>query len=190
MLKRHGKTPVGAGQAPVELEWRSFLLRPTPESRPRTLDQFKRYTQSWSRPAQEEPRARFREWASDEGPPSHSLPPHLVAKAARAVSEEAFEALHGRLFEAYFEHNRDITHLEVLRSLWLASGLPEDRFEEWRRPEYQQQVWSEHAEAIDQGASGVPAVRWQGGYGVLMGAQPEGVYQRWIERLQEKLRAH
>src|SRR5262249_21906184 len=34
----------------VELEWRSYLLRPHPDRAP-TLEQFRTYTQSWARPA-------------------------------------------------------------------------------------------------------------------------------------------
>ena len=39
----------------------------------------------------------FRPWASDEGPPSHSIPRIFVAKAAAALGPEAFAAMHARL---------------------------------------------------------------------------------------------
>ena len=80
----------------LEIEWRSFLLRPQPDPR-RTLEKFKRYTDSWKRPAEEEPSAGFRVWATEEGPPSHSIPPHLVAKAAATLGPEAFENIHERI---------------------------------------------------------------------------------------------
>ena len=65
----------------LELRWKSFLLRPQPEPG-RDLEKFRRYTEGWRRAAQEEPAAEFQVWSTDEGPPSHSVPAHLVAKAA------------------------------------------------------------------------------------------------------------
>src|SRR5262245_57588101 len=70
----------------VELEWRSFLLRPEPRPGERSLEKFRRYTESWLRPAAEEDSGTFRVWQGDAGPPSHSVPPHVVAKAALAIS--------------------------------------------------------------------------------------------------------
>src|SRR5882672_5018991 len=57
----------------VRVEWRAFLLRPAPEPG-RTLERFRDYTRSWLRPAGEPDAPEFRTWASDEGPPSHSIP--------------------------------------------------------------------------------------------------------------------
>ena len=65
----------------VVVEWRSFLLRPHPDPR-RTLEKFRVYTQSWQRAAEDPDGGTFQVWQSDAGPPSHSVPPHLVAKAA------------------------------------------------------------------------------------------------------------
>ena len=67
----------------VSIEWRPFLLRPHPDPG-RTLEKFRAYTASWARPAAEPDGGTFRVWATEEGPPSHSVPPHLVAKAAAA----------------------------------------------------------------------------------------------------------
>ena len=68
----------------VELEWRSYLLRPYPNTS-RSLDDFRAYTRTWARPAAEPDAPAFRQWESDAGPPSHSMPPHLVAKAVDAL---------------------------------------------------------------------------------------------------------
>ena len=92
----------------VQFEWRSFLLRPEPDPR-RTLEKFRAYTQSWQRVAAEPDAPPFRVWQSDAGPPSHSIPPHLVAKAAATVGPDAFHRMHDRLMQAYFTENRDIT---------------------------------------------------------------------------------
>src|SRR5262249_45719578 len=72
----------------VAIEWKSYLLRPRPEPG-RDLEKFRAYTQGWLRVAADEPRAPFVPWASDAGPPSHSLPAHVAAKAARSLGEEA-----------------------------------------------------------------------------------------------------
>ena len=174
----------------LELEWRSFLLRPQPGLRPRSLAEFRTYTQSWQRCATEEPEAGFQVWATDEGPPSHSVPPHLVAKAAGRLGPEAFENVHERLLDAYFSKNRDITDDGVLLDVWRQSGLPSADFESRQDPSLLDEILGQHQEAIEHGASGVPAVRASGPalragdhYGVLMGAQPVEVYHRWLEKL-------
>ena len=41
---------------------------------------------------------------------------------------------------------------------------------------------TEHAEAVELGATGVPAVRLAGNSAVIVGAQPTELYRRWIER--------
>ena len=92
----------------LEVEWRSFLLRPRPVEK-RDLARFVRYTEPWLGPAAEPDAPSFRVWQSGEGPPSHSVPPHLVAKAAASLGGESFRGIHERLMRAYFGENRDIT---------------------------------------------------------------------------------
>ena len=101
----------------LTLRWRSYLLRPRPEPE-RDLVKFARYTQGWLRPAAEPDAPCFRVWESSEGPPSHSIPAHVVARAARRLGEAEGRAMHGRLLRAYFEENRDISREAVLRELW------------------------------------------------------------------------
>jgi predicted DsbA family dithiol-disulfide isomerase len=165
----------------VELEWRSFLLRPEP-SPDRDLEKFREYTRSWMRPGGEEDGGSFRVWESDEGPPSHSVPPHLVAKAAARVSAEAFDRMHDRLLRAYFRENRDISRPETLRALWKELELPDEALARADDPDVLRQVIQEHNEALECGASGVPAVRLASNDAVITGAQPYALYQRWAER--------
>ena len=116
----------------VELEWRSYLLRPdrrTHQDPDAALEKFRRYTESWLRPAAESDSGEFQVWSSAEGPPSHSIPAHLVSKASRRMGLEAFRAMHRRLLRAYFSENRDISRMETLRSLWDELGFPADAFE-------------------------------------------------------------
>jgi predicted DsbA family dithiol-disulfide isomerase len=164
------------------LEWRSFLLRPRLEAG-RDLERFMRYTQSWLRPAAEQDAPVFRVWESSEGPPTHSVPPHLAAKAAAARGPDAFAALHPRLLRAYFEQSRDISSLDTLRAIWGEAGLPEADFAACLDERFVAQTLSEHNEAVSLGITGVPAVRVAGTDAFVLGAQPLASYRRWVERL-------
>jgi predicted DsbA family dithiol-disulfide isomerase len=167
----------------LALGWRSFLLRPRPDES-RDLERFVRYTQSWLRPAAEPDAPVFRVWESSEGPPTHSVPPHLVAKAAAQLGPEAFAAVHERLLRAYFEQSRDISRAETLEAIWAEAGLPAAEFQRCFAPELLQQTAAEHQEASQLGVTGVPAVRVAGSDAFVVGAQPLAVYRRWVERLQ------
>ncbi len=166
----------------LELEWRSFLLRPRPEPG-RDLLRFVRYTQSWLRPAAEPDAPVFRVWESTEGPPTHSVPAHLVAKAAAGLGAEAFAALHPRLLRAYFEQSRDISRLDTLRAIWSEASLPEAAFEVCSEAALLERTLAEHNEAASLGITGVPAVRVAGTDAFVTGAQPLETYRRWIGRL-------
>jgi predicted DsbA family dithiol-disulfide isomerase len=172
----------------VEVEWRSYLLRPRP-GRSRDLDRFRAYTESWRRPAAEDDAGTFRVWASEEGPPSHSVPAQLAAKAAGELGREPFRRFHDRLLRAYFGENRDISSAEVLEALWEETGLPSEAFRRWEDPALLRRVLEEHEEALRCGATGVPSVRLADGDAVITGALPLATYQRWIERTREARRA-
>jgi predicted DsbA family dithiol-disulfide isomerase len=163
------------------IDRKSFLLRPRPDPT-RTLEKFRAYTQSWLRAAADPEGGEFRVWESDAGPPSHSIPPHLVAKAAATFGAEAFRRMEERLFHAYFAENRDITDLETLRALWHEAGLPADAIARAGDRALLDAVIAEHNEAVAAGVDGVPAVRMVGREGMVLGAQPLAVYRRWIER--------
>jgi predicted DsbA family dithiol-disulfide isomerase len=166
----------------VALSWKSFLLRPEPEPG-RDLDKFRRYTELWQRAAAEEPGLEFRTWASDEGPPSHSVPAHLVAKAAATLGEEAFELMHQTLLQAYFVQSRDISSPHTLAALWREAGLPAAELAtRVTEPALLREVTHEHNQAVELGISGVPAVRMVGNDVAISGAQPLEVYRRWVSR--------
>ncbi len=170
--------------ADVELRWRSFLLRPEPAPG-RDLAKFRRYTELWQRAAEEEPAAEFRAWASDEGPPSHSVPAHLVAKAAATLGPDAFQRMHRALLHAYFVESRDISNARTLAALWSEAGLPGAELARAADPELLRCVTEEHDQAVELGVSGVPAVRMVGNAVAISGAQPLEVYRRWVRRALE-----
>lgn len=165
----------------IAIEWRSYLLRPI-EKPGRDLERFRKYTESWMRPGADSDAGPFRIWSSDEGPPTHSLPAHRVAKAAARVSAEAFRKMHNRLLTAYFAENRDISSVAVLRSLWDGEGFPGDAFEVAHSEEIRSLIFREFEEARALGATGVPALRRADNEAVIVGAHPESLYRRWIER--------
>jgi predicted DsbA family dithiol-disulfide isomerase len=163
------------------LEWRSYLLRPRPDPS-RTIEQFRAYTRSWLRPAADADAGTFRVWATDAGPPSHSVPPHLVAKAAAALGKEAFGAIHERLLHGYFAENRDITDTDTLAAIWREAGLPPSELAIAADPELLRATIDQHNEAIRLGVNGVPAVLLAGNDVPITGALPLESYRRWIER--------
>jgi len=172
----------------LRLEWRSFLLRPRPGSI-RDLEKFRAYTKSWQRPAAEPDSGTFRVWQGDAGPPSHSIPPHLVAKAAAQLGEEAFRRMHTRLLEAYFAENRDVTDSATLRALWREVELPEAEFERSEDPAVLREVLAQHEQAREAGATGVPAMQLLGNDAVIVGAHPLELYQRWFDKTRARLAA-
>jgi predicted DsbA family dithiol-disulfide isomerase len=165
----------------LTIEWRAYLLRPHAQPG-RDLAKFRAYTQGWLRVAQDEPRAPFQPWASDAGPPTHSTPPHVVAKAAAAITRDAGARMRDRLFRAYFSESRDISDATTLRALWSEAGLDAAAFDAIDAPALTREVLADHAEAHSLGATGVPAVRLADQDFVLVGAQPETVYLRWLRK--------
>jgi len=166
----------------VQLEYRSFLLRPRAEPG-RDLEKFRAYTQSWRRPDAEDDSGSFQVWQGDAGPPSHSIPAHLVAKAAARLGLEAFWAMHERLLAAYFSENQDISNTDTLAALWKDVGLDSDAFAAHEDPALLRQVIDEHNSAIELGVSGVPSVMIAGQDVPIAGAQPLALYRRWLDRV-------
>lgn len=165
----------------LRLEWRSFLLRPQPRVVP--IEKFCAYTETWLRPAAEDDAGTFRVWASEEGPPSHSVPPHVVAKAAAELDEGAGRDIHERLLQAYFQDNRNITDRATLAAIWREAGLASESFESIDEERITHEVFANYQEAMDLGITGVPAVRPANGTVFVTGAQPYETYRRWFVRL-------
>jgi len=169
----------------IRIEWRSYLLRPHAKA-DRDVEKFRRYTEKWQVVGADPDAGEFRVWDSDESPPTHSIPAHRVAKAAARIGPEAFAAIHPRLMQAYFSENRDISSYTVLRELWDELGLAAAGFEVAHLDEVEAEILQEHKEAQELGATGVPAIRRIDNEAVIVGAHPEELYRRWIERSLER----
>jgi predicted DsbA family dithiol-disulfide isomerase len=105
----------------------------------------------------------------------------MLAELAR--ERGAFEALHARLFDAYWARARDIGDPAVLIEEGTSVGLEEsDVVEALGNPSYLDRLEQETRTAIELGAGGVPA--WVIDRRLLVpGAQPEEVFERVFERL-------
>ena len=163
----------------VELDWRCFLLRPADRGA-RDPERFRAYTRSWLRPAEEADAGSFRVWEGDAPPPSHSVPPQRVARAA--AEQGGFDAIHTRLLHAYFAENRDITDEDTLQAIWSEAGLPAEGFARAWQDDVLSSVLAEHDAALEDGVTGVPAVRLAGNDAIIVGAQPLELYRRWAQR--------
>ena len=166
----------------LAIEWRSFLLRPHARHG-RSLAEFRAYTRSWLRPAQDGDGGTFRVWSTDAGPPSHSVPPHLLAKAAAELGPPSFRDIHQRLLAAYFTDNRDITDPSTQAAIWSEAGLPAAELARAEQPRILEAVISEHNAAVELGITGVPAVYVAGQTAFVIGAQPYDTYRRWVDRV-------
>ena len=169
----------------VEIEWKSYLLRPEPRRaapNEATFEKFRRYTRSWARPGSEPDSGEFRFWETDELPPSHSMPPQRVSKAAERFGAPLFRSFQKSLFRAYFSENRDISSAECLESCWIQAGLPVEDFRGIDSSEMERRVLEDHREALECGSTGVPGVRLSDNPAIVVGAQPLSLYRRWVER--------
>ncbi len=168
---------------------KAYLLRPYPEPKP--MDRFRRYTESWLKPAGQPDAGEFRVWATDEAPPSHSIPPNVAVKAAGWQGE--LERYHMALMHAYFARNLNVTARENILRVAAECGLDTGRFEnDFDDPALAEQVLSEHNEAVELGISGVPCVVLEGGSPsnarhedalLLPGSQDRAVYRNVIHKL-------
>jgi predicted DsbA family dithiol-disulfide isomerase len=105
----------------------------------------------------------------------------MLAELARDCG--AFEALHPRLFDAYWARGRDIGDERVLVEEGTAVGIDEGEIiDVLRGGRYLERVEVQTRAAIELGAGGVPA--WLIDQRVLVpGAQPHDIFARVLERL-------
>jgi len=165
----------------LSLQWKSFLLRPV--AQPKSPEAFRRYTESWMRPAAAADAGEFRTWSSQEAPPSHSIPPALAVKAA--ARQDAFERYHLALMHAYFAESRNVTEADNILAVARECGLDVARFErDFDDPATLAEVLADHREAVSLEIHGVPCVVVEGF--PLPGAQERAVYENVLVRMLER----
>jgi predicted DsbA family dithiol-disulfide isomerase len=105
----------------------------------------------------------------------------MLAELAR--DRGALDALHPRLFEAYWARGRDLGDPDVLVQEGSAAGLePEEIVAALDSPEYARRIAAQTDAVLELGAGGVPA--WVIDERVLVpGAQPHDVFDQVLQRL-------
>ena len=170
----------------IEIEWKSFMLRPRPGRR--TREEFVAYTESWRRPAAMEPAAELRPWATADDPPSHSLPALVAAKVAAGFGRDAYDAYHLALLRAYFAENRTISTPAVQAEIADEVGIGREAFADRlaaERDDCVEVVLAEHESAVNNGITAVPTVLL-GDVLAVPGAQDVEVYERLITKITER----
>ena len=164
----------------VEVVWKSFMLRPTPQ--PRSLVQHREYTRSWLNPASQPEAGEFQVWATENPPPTHSVPALVAGKAAATFGDGAFHRFHLETMRAYFSGNRTISDPDVLTDVAATAEIPSDEFRgrlenDWQA--FEEQVFAEHTEAVSLGVTGIPSVVVDDAL-LIPGAVEADVYRRVI----------
>lgn len=105
----------------------------------------------------------------------------MLAELAR--ERDVFDAVHQRLFDAYWARGRDIGDERVLLEEGSAAGLDEgDIVDALRDGHYLARIEEQTGAALELGVGGVPA--WVIDQRVLVpGAQPHEVFAQVLERL-------
>ncbi len=169
----------------MEVVWKSFMLRPSPH--PRSLEEHREYTRNWMTPAAQPEAGSFTVWATEDSPPSHSVPALVAGKAAATFGEEAFRRFHIGVMVAYFEENRTISDAGVLEDVAGKAGIPVEEFRDRLRTggrEFEDEVFAEHAEAVSLGVTGIPSVVVDDAL-LIPGAVGKDVYRQVIKDRQE-----
>lgn len=155
------------------------MLRPYPKTRP--IEKFREYTESWARPASQPDGGRFRTWASEDPPPSHSVPALVACKAAGRLG--AFDRFHLAAMDTYFYANRNVSDREVLLDVARSVGIDPVVFASHLDDEsLVQEVIDDHNEAVERGITGVPTVVAPGDF-AIPGAQDLAFYRRLVQKL-------
>lgn len=172
----------------IDVQWKSFLLRTEPKTS--SLEKFTRYTESWARPAEMEPDAKFTTpWASGATPPSSSFPAQMAWKASAAFGDEAQQRYHHALLDAYFVQNRNISDGPVLAEIAHECDIDKDEFVALFTEQHDSLrdiVAQEHNDAIGRGITAVPTVVLGEAFPVP-GAQDVETYERLVERMIDRL---
>jgi predicted DsbA family dithiol-disulfide isomerase len=154
----------------VQIDWRSFELRPEPEP---TLDPNAEYLHRiWSQSVY--PMAQERGMTMKLPPVQpRSRKAHEAAEFARDAGR--LDAMNEALFKAFFEEGRDLADIDVLLEIGQSIGLDREELREALiSGRYVQRVLDDRHLAKQIGISGVPALVVSAGHQAYLvsGAQP------------------
>ncbi len=166
----------------ARIEWRPFDLHPEypPEGIPRA-----ELEQRYGSGLVERQRAMFEQAGLPFAGTLEKIPNSrsALALAEFAADRDVLDALHPRLFDAYWGRGRDIGDEDVLVEEAHAVGLEQDEVKHaLHDARYTERVEAHTRAAIELGAGGVPA--WVIDQRLLVpGAQPHEVFEQVLERL-------
>jgi predicted DsbA family dithiol-disulfide isomerase len=168
----------------VEVVWLPFDLHPEypPEGIPRAQLEAR-----YGARVHEGVRALFAERGLEYAPHPDVVPRSLAALRLTELARELglHAAAHDRIMDAYWAESRDIGDADVLRELGADAGLPADEVEDVLAGErYRDVVEASTRQAVSIGANAVPAFLLERRL-LVLGAQPETVFERAFEQLRE-----
>lgn len=115
-----------------------------------------------------------------------SRPSLIGEKYAEAQGEAIGKAYHDGVAHAYWIDAKDISDLDVLKTIAETSGMDGDAFiQALTDPQYEQEVDNDVNLAHQYGLSGVPALIFGNKY-LVSGAQPLETLQQVVEKVQEE----
>ncbi len=163
---------------PVEIQWRSYELRPAgtvlpPEYKERILAA----------------RPRFQQMAKEQygldinsGPFGIDSRPALIG-AKYAEAQGRGDEYHDAIYQAYWHDAKNIEDKAILQEVAETAGLEVEPFiEALGSEEYESQVSADISQAFQFGLSGVPALVFENKY-LVSGAQPLEVLTQVVEQV-------
>jgi predicted DsbA family dithiol-disulfide isomerase len=165
----------------LRIRWRAFPLRPSPDSRATFKGTYREDAWRRCRDLAGDTSATFRMWERSDFP-TWSMPALEAAKCVALQGDALFDALHLKLYAAFFGEGVNIGVPEevagVVRTL---PGLDVDRFlADYESGKGRQPVLDDYEAAVSEhGVRAIPTVVTDGGRRIV-GAVPLAEYRRLI----------
>lgn len=166
----------------LDVDWCFFEIHPDNPAEGRPVEDLGYPPEQWRRMMD-----NLEQMASEDGlavaPRTFTTNSHsalLLAEATKTLAPQAFEALHKRLFEAYFAERQNIGDRGVLRKIADECDIPQEVVEQaWSDPDYEQRLRDQSWRAAQVGVQGVPAFLF--GRYLVAGAVPAQTLSRAAE---------
>lgn len=141
------------------LEHRAFPLRPVPD--PSVSFEGTYREAAWRRcgSMSESDGVVFSPWPHADHYPHWSLPALEAAKCVARQGADAFERVHGRLYEAFFTRNLNIADPRVVIEVVAEADVDLDRFvTDFRSGAGRDEVVRDYKDAVEEGVRAIPTV--------------------------------